>query len=184
MMRSFWITAIFALMTLVASAETPPAQDTLASPNKFHFVLSRLSGKWETKGKVWPNGPEGKSVAAQGKSFWQMRVDDHVLMITDSLAWKGGLWEGAALAGYNNATKRYEMSLLESRQTALQHYEGTADTALKLLSLESLAADTLSPRRVIDIRVINGNHHVVTFWNVFPNGSRIKQREIEYKRER
>lgn len=159
-------------------------QDTLSTPNKFHFVLSRLSGKWETKGKVWPNGPESKSVTAQGKSFWQMRVDDHVLMITDSLAWKGGLWEGAALVGYNNATKRYEMSLLESRQTALQHYEGTADTSLKFLVLESLTADTALPRRVIEIRVVNGNHHVVTFWNVFPDGSRIKQREIDYKRER
>ena len=170
---------VFAVCPLQAQTT---ASDSADVPGRFHVMLERLSGTWETKGKLWLNEPDAKPQTAKGESRWRMTLDGYCLRMEDSLHAASAALQNIALLAYNNKLHRYEMARADGKSTALIYFTGTADSALTLLTLDGpLNADSSRHERIV-IRVVNGNHFINEMWDVLDNGTQIKRREITYKR--
>jgi|GEM_PF-6866723 len=194
-MKKFSIASLILFFVMVSplAAQTvaaPAAVDShaaalrqLALPGVNHYILDRLAGTWKITGEAWLEGFDKKSAKVTGQARHGTRFNSRFLSMDDSLNIRNAIYESAALLGYDNAHKHYIMSRASSQSTALVHYTGTADSSSKRLTLESSPADSLAGTYArITIRFINGNKFVVETWDIYPNGTALKQRELIYTR--
>jgi hypothetical protein len=162
-------------------AQTLPALTDSALRAELHRgMLLRLSGEWEAAGKWWKNGPDAKPVKSTGAARWAMDHGNY-MFIEDSLSSKDDVFRCRSLFSYDRERDRMLMVRSDDPRGGLPVFSGVADSSFKKLALDGpLSAD--STRTRIVLRVVDGNHHLLEFWNIFPNGTQIKEREIDYKR--
>lgn len=190
---AFLILFFAAMSPLVAQTGTVPADvDSAADARRRlaqftvnHSIFDRLAGIWKITGQAWLDGFDKKPAKVTGQALHGTWLYSRYLFIHDSLYIRNENCEGVALLGYDNALGHYVMTRGTNQNTALVTFAGAADSALKRLTLETRPADSASAAASftrIEIRFINGNKFTVETWEVFPNGSALKQRELIYVR--
>jgi hypothetical protein len=186
-MHPFFILLLsFLLMALPLSAQpaslAPSASDSMLRSEQHRGMFIRLSGLWEAKSKWWKNGPDSKPLTAKGVGRWGM-IPGTYLRMEDSLASKDDSLWCESLLSYDRAQNRMVMVRTGYPDGSLPLYTGVADSNFKRITVETPLAPDSSRSRIV-LRVTDGNHHTVEFWQIFPNGTQIKEREIAYKRLR
>jgi hypothetical protein len=183
MFRLIILLLIVCCAALPLSAQSVPAvTDSVLRAELHRGMFLRLSGVWEAKGKWWKNGPDAKPVKAEGVACWAM---DHgnCMYIEDSLSSKDDEFWCRSLLSYDRAQDRMVMVRSDDPHGGLPLFSGLADSNFKRITLETPPAADSTRARII-LRVVDGNHHVLEFWNIFPHGTQVKEREISYQRLR
>jgi len=108
----------------------------LGTPGAPHKRLASLTGSWITKTKAWmdPNTPP---VESTGTCKQKMLLDGRFLQQEYSGKMMGSTFKGINLIGYDNHTKKYLSTWIDSMSTGIYFFEGTAGPNGKSITQES-----------------------------------------------
>jgi hypothetical protein len=108
----------------------------LAIPGEPHRLLASRVGSWSTKSKHWMEHDKPPMEFA-GSCERRMILGGRFLQDEFSGEMMGSPFTGIGVIGYDNHTKKYVSTWMDSMGTGIYFFEGTAGRDGKTLSLES-----------------------------------------------
>jgi len=96
----------------------------LAIPSASHKLLARMEGSWNVKSTCWME--PGNPVESSGTSEQKMILDGRFLQQEFSGHMEGIPFSGIGHLGYDNHTRKYVSTWMDSMGTGIYHFEGTA----------------------------------------------------------
>jgi hypothetical protein len=97
----------------------------VGTPGEPHKLLAKLEGSWITSTKAWME-PDKPPEVSSGTCDQKLILDGHYLRQEYAGAMMGIPFSGICLQGYNNHTKKYESIWVDSMNTAIYYFVGTA----------------------------------------------------------
>ncbi len=98
---------------------------TLGTPGEPHKLLAKLEGSWTTRNRSWTD-PDTPPRESTGTCERKMILNGHYLQEDYSGDMMGMPFTGISITGYNNHTKKYETTWIDSMSTGIFKFEGTA----------------------------------------------------------
>jgi hypothetical protein len=108
----------------------------LATPGAPHKVLANLAGKWTTKTRAWMD-PDKPPMEGTGTCEQKMLLDGRYLQQEYFGEMMGSPFTGINLIGYDNHTKKYVSTWIDSMSTGIYYFEGTASADGKTITQEN-----------------------------------------------
>ena len=114
----------------------------VGTPGAPHKLLSKLVGSWNTRSRGWeePDKPPRKSL---GTCEQTLILDGHYLRQEYTGDMMGVPFIGINILGYNNHTKKYESIWIDSLNTAIYYFVGTASPDGRIITQECSYDDPL-----------------------------------------
>jgi hypothetical protein len=157
----------------------------LGTPGAPHKLLASMAGSWTTKIKscMEPGKPPMEST---GTSEQKMVLSGRFLQQEFTGEMMGSPFTGIGVTGYNNHTKKFVSTWMDSMGTAILFFEGTASTDGKTITLECRYDDPIKgPMKWRSVtRFVDGNTHVFEMYGTDKIGKEEKMMEITYTRKR
>jgi Protein of unknown function (DUF1579) len=157
----------------------------LGTPGVPHKVLASMAGSWNTKIKSWtePNKPPMESA---GTCEQKMLLDGRFLQQEFTGDMMGSPFTGIGVTGFDNHTKKYVSTWIDSMGTAILFFEGTASTDGKTIIQESSYDDPIKgPMKWRSVtKIVDDNTHVFEMYGTDKRGKEEKMMEITYSRKR
>jgi len=157
----------------------------LGTPGAPHKVLASIAGSWSTKIKTWmePNKPPTEST---GTCEQKMLLGGRFLQQEFTGDMMGSPFTGIGVTGYDNHTKKYVSTWIDSMGTAILFFEGNASADGKTITQESRYDDPLKgPMKWRSVtRIVDDNTHVFEMHGTDKTGKEEKMMEITYTRKR
>ena len=97
----------------------------LATPGPPHKILANLTGSWTTKTRAWME-PDKPPIEGTGTCEQKMLFDGRYLQQEYTGEMMGSPFTGINLIGYDNRTKKYVSTWIDSMSTGIYFFEGTA----------------------------------------------------------
>ena len=109
--------------------------EKLAKPSKPHKMFAKLEGSWTTETRAWmePNKPPVESI---GTCEQKMLFGGRYLQQEYTGNMMGNPFTGINLLGFDNHTKKYVSTWIDSMSTGIYYFEGTSDTNGKSITQE------------------------------------------------
>jgi hypothetical protein len=154
-----------------------------AEPGEPHKQLASLAGSWTTKTKMWMEPgkpPEETTGACEQKAL----LDGRFLQQECTGQMMGQPFTGIATTGYDNVTKKYVTTWIDSQGTGIFVMEGTGSPDGKTITQKGSHADPMGGRmhhRAVT-RTLDGNTQVFEMYGKM-NGKEMKMMEITYTRK-
>lgn len=108
-----------------------------ATPGEFHKKLEAFTGKWNYTMKMWP-APDQTPEESSGTAEFKPMMDGRFMQqtITGTMDMGGGPmpFHGFGLTGYDNVTKKYWNTWVDSMGTGAMTSTGTVDATGKTFS--------------------------------------------------
>ena len=108
----------------------------VGTPGAPHKRLARLTGSWTTKTKAWME-PDKPPVESTGTCKQKMLLDGRYLQQEYTGKMMGSMFKGINVIGYDNHTKKYVSTWIDSMSTGIYFFEGTASPNGKTITQES-----------------------------------------------
>jgi len=156
----------------------------LGTPGAPHKLLASMAGSWSTKIKSWmePNKPPMESV---GTCEQKMILGGRFLQQEFTGDMMGSRFTGIGVTGYDNHTKKYVSTWMDSMGTAILFFEGTASADGKTITQESRYDDPIKgPMKWRSVtKIVNDDTHVFEMYGTAKKGKEEKMMEITYTRK-
>lgn len=160
--------------------EMHDAWTAMGVPGEHHKKLDFMVGTWTATTKFWmPGNPTAMEGTGGTTTSWIMGgryVRSHW-----KSQWEGQPFTGESTIGYNNATKEYENTWIDSMSTAQAHEKGTLEG-----NVLSMTGKQFSPMGPIDTRgtltKVSDDEYTMETWWLMPGMDEFKVMEIHYKR--
>jgi hypothetical protein len=157
----------------------------LGTPGDPHKMLASMAGSWTTTIKSWcePNKPP---VESTGASEQKMVLGGRFLQQDFTGEMMGSPFTGIGVAGYDNHTKKYVSTWMDSMGTAILFFEGTASPDGKTITQETRYDDPVKgPMKWRSVtRIVDDNTHIFEMYGSDESGKEEKMMEITYTRKR
>ena len=156
----------------------------LAAPGAPHKRLASLAGSWTTKTRAWmePDKPpmEGTGICEQ-----KMLLDGRYLQQEYTGEMMGSTFTGINVIGYDNYTKTYVSTWIDSMSTAILYFEGTAGSDGKTITQEACYDDPVrGPMKWRSVtRIVDDHTHFFEMYSTDTSGREEKMMEITYRRK-
>lgn len=98
----------------------------LGTPGEAHNLLVKMAGVWDTTTKSW-NEPGAAPEVSSGVCEGRMILDGRFLQQECTGEMMGGKFKGIGFTGFDNHTRKYVSTWMDSMGTALFVFEGPAD---------------------------------------------------------
>jgi hypothetical protein len=155
----------------------------LATPGAPHKLLARMAGSWSTRIKTWM-GPDSPPVESKGTSEQKMLLDGRFLqqVFTGEMM---GLYNGIGFTGYNNQTRKYVSTWMDSMSTGIMVFEGTAAADDKTITQTSQFEDPVrGPMQWRTVtRIVDDNTFLFEMYGTVKGAKEEKMMEITYTRK-
>ena len=162
------------------------AMQKASTPGEAHKKLEAVVGTFDTKVKTWmdPSKPPEESTGTSentwvlGNRYVQMKYQGTMM---------GQPFTGMGYQGYDNVTKKYVGTWMDSMSTGIMRTTGQADKSGKTMTMTGSAADPVTGKMVNlteKITVKDNDHHSFEMWAPGPDGKPVKMMEIEYTRKK
>jgi hypothetical protein len=158
------------------------------TPGESQKKLAPMVGTFETKVRTWmdpdptkpPEDTTGSSVNtwALGDRYVQMKYDG--IMMGETL-------NGIGFIGFDNVSKKYVSTWIDTAGTGIMWSTGTMDASGKVISMKATVNDpgTGKPSPAdTKITITDNDHHKLEMWGKGPAGKMVKIMEIEYTRKK
>ena len=158
------------------------------TPGEGQKKLAPMVGTFETKVRTWmdpdptkpPEDTAGSSVNtwALGDRYVQMKYEG--IMMGETL-------NGIGFIGFDNVSKKYVSTWIDTAGTGMMWSTGTMDASGKVISLKAMVNDpsTGKPSPAdTKITITDNDHHKLEMWGKNPAGKMAKIMEIEYTRKK
>jgi hypothetical protein len=162
------------------------AMQKAATPGEAHKKLEAVVGTFDTKVKTWmdPSKPPEESTGTSentwvlGNRYVQMKYQGTMM---------GQPFSGMGYQGYDNVTKKYVGTWMDTMGTGIMTTTGQADKSGKTMTMTGSAADPVSGKMMKlteKMTVTDNDHHSFEMWAPGPDGKPVKMMEIEYTRKK
>jgi len=157
----------------------------LATPTAPHKMLANLVGTWTTQTKAWME-PGKPPVEGTGTCEQKMLLDGRYLQQEYSGEMMGSPFTGINLIGYDNHTKRYVSTWIDSMSTGIYYFEGDATADGKTITQESSYDDPIRGPMVWRsiTRIVNDNTLEYEMYLTPKGGVEEKMMEMTVTRKR
>ncbi len=108
----------------------------LATPGEPHKMLANLAGSWTTRTRAWMD-PDKPPMEGTGACEQKMLLDGRYLQQEYTGEMMGSPFTGINLIGYDNHTKKYVSTWIDSMSTGIYYFEGTSSADGKTITQES-----------------------------------------------
>ena len=156
----------------------------LATPGEPHKQLASLAGSWTTKTKSWmePNKPPMESTGACEE---KVLLDGRFLQQECTGEMMGQPFTGIGVTGYDNYTKKYVSTWMDSMGTGIFVMEGTGSPDGKTVKLKGGHQDPIEGRMEHHAvwKVVDANTQVFELYGTGKHSKNMKMMEITYKRK-
>ena len=105
----------------------------LATPGAPHRLLASMAGSWNTRMKSWME-PDKPPMETSGTSEQRMILDGRFLQQEFSGEMMGSPFTGIGVVGYDNHTRKYVSTWMDSMGTGIYFFEGTAGADEKTIT--------------------------------------------------
>ena len=155
-----------------------------ATPNENHKILDQLIGDWEYSIKSWMS-PDAQPEESTGTAQAKWIMDGRFVEQTVQGMHMGEPFHGQEVTGFDNATKEYVSTWLDSMGTGMMIAKGSYDSGTKTLT-ES--GDFMCPLRGQmkfrwETKVIDQDNYIFECYTNDQSGQEYKSMEITYKRK-
>ena len=165
---------------------TMEAWQKAMTPGEGQKKLAPLVGTFETKVRTWmdPTKPP-EDTAGSSVNSWVLG-DRYVQMKYEGI-FMGETFNGIGYMGFDNVSKKYVSTWMDTAGTRMMWSTGTVDASGKVLSLKAMVNDpgTGKPTAAdTKITIIDNDHRKMELFGKGPNGKIVKITEIEYTRKK
>lgn len=156
----------------------------LATPGDPHQLLASMAGSWQTKTRSWMS-PDQPPMESSGTCEMKMLLDGRFLEQVFSGDMMGSPFTGIGVTGYDNHTRKYVSTWMDSMGTGIYYFEGTASPDGRTITQKAQHDDPvrglLTWRSVT--RIVDDNTHEFEMYCADSSGSEQKMMEITYTRK-
>ena len=154
------------------------------TPGEAHKKLEPMVGTFDTKAKMWmdPSKPPEEST---GKAEHKWVLGGRFVQQNYEGTFMGQPFSGMGYAGYDNITKKYTGTWMDSMGTAMMNSTGKADATGKVLTYTAMMNDPITGKlcKITEkVTVTDNDHHMMEMWGPDPSGKNYKMMEITYVR--
>jgi len=164
--------------------ETMEVYKKLATPGAPHNQLASMAGIWTTKTKEWmePNKPPMEST---GTCEQKMLLDGRFLQQECTGEMMGSPFKGIGVTGYDNHTKKYVSTWMDSMGTGIYFMEGTASADGKTITQKGHYDDPIEgPMKLRAVtKIVDNNTEIFEMYSTDKSGKESKMMEIIYSRK-
>ncbi len=169
-------------------AEDPQAMmelwKKLGTPGAPHQQLASLAGSWTTTTKEWME-PGKPPTEATGTAEMKMLLDGRFLQQEYNSTMMGQPFTGIGITAYDNLTKKYVSTWIDSMGTGIFRMEGTASADGKTITLKGQHAEPggghMKHRAVW--KIVDSNTQTFDMYGTHDHGKEMKVMEIVYTRK-
>jgi len=157
----------------------------LGTPGDPHKLLARMAGRWDAKVKSWME-PDKPPMESDGTSDDKMVLGGRFLQQDFTGDMMGAPFTGIGFCGYDNHTKKYVSTWMDSMGTAIMYFEGTAGADGKTITQRSSYDDPFKgPMKWRTVtRFLDDDTHVFEMYSSDMSGKEEKMLEITYTRRK
>lgn len=155
-------------------------------PGEGQKTLAARAGEWNLEVKSWMD-PKAPPMVTKATASAKMILDGRYLQETTTGDMGGTPFNGMGLTAYDNMTKKYKATWIDSMSTGIFTCEGTYDPATKSMTM---TGETFEPSagKVVPVktvtRFVDDKSHVFEWWGPAPGtGEMFKSMEITYTRQ-
>jgi len=156
----------------------------LATPSAPHKLLASMAGSWNTKTKSWME-PKKPPMESTGTCEQKMLLDGRFLQQECTGDMMGSPFTGIGVTGYDNHTKKYVSTWMDSMGTGIYFFEGTASADGKTITQKGRYDDPIEgPMKWRAVtKIVDDNTQVFEMYGTGKNGKETKMMEITYTRK-
>ena len=157
----------------------------MGTPGAPHKVLANLVGSWTTKTKAWME-PDKPPMEDTGTCEQKMLLDGRYLQQEYKGEMMGSPFVGVNLIGYDNHTKKYVSTWIDSMSTGIYYFEGTASVDGKTITQKSSYDDPVRGPTVWRsvTRIVDDNTLEYVMYLASKGGKEEKMMEMTVTRKR
>ncbi|HEY3196573.1 MAG TPA: DUF1579 domain-containing protein [Nitrospirales bacterium] len=156
----------------------------LATPGEPHKQLASLAGSWTTKTKSWME-PDKPPMETTGTCEDKALLDGRFLQQECTGEMMGQPYTGIGVHGYDNLTKKYVTTWMDSMGTGIFVMEGTASADGKTITLHGSHPDPMGgvmKHRAV-WKIVDANTQTFEMYHKGKDGKEMKMMEITYTRK-
>ncbi len=155
----------------------------LGTPGMQHKQLAKLAGTWKSKMKSWME-PGKAPIESAGTNVQEMILDGRYLQSTETGLMGGAPFTGIGVTGFNNATKKFFETWMDSMSTGVALFEGTSSADGKTMTMEShMDHPAMGPVTMRTVtKLLDDDHYTFEMFNTDKSGKEQKTMEITYSR--
>lgn len=148
-------------------------------------MVKTFSGKWSAEVTMWEPGKPPQT--SPGSMTNTPMLGDRYIHHMFKGSMMGMAFEGAGTMGYDNATKKYVGTWMDSMGTSTMVMTGDYDEAKKQYTMSGEMPDCSKEGMPMTnykevITVTDDDHHAMEMWGAGPDGKEMKMMEIKYTR--
>ncbi len=110
--------------------------EKLGTPGAPHKALAGLAGSWTTRTRAWME-PDKPPMEGTGTCEQKMLLGGRYLQQEYTGEMMGSPFTGINVIGYDNHTKKYVSTWIDSMSTGIYYFEGTASANGKVITQKS-----------------------------------------------
>lgn len=156
----------------------------LAMPGEPHKQLASLAGSWTTKTKSWME-PGKPPMESTGACEYQVLLEGRYVQQQCTGEMMGQPFTGIGTHGYDNVSKKYVTTWIDSMGTGIFFMDGTASPDGKTVTLQGSHADpfegTMKHHAVW--KFVDANTQIFEMYGEHGHGEEMKMMEITYSRK-
>ncbi len=155
----------------------------LATPGDQHKLFAGMVGTWMTKTKSWMD-PSQPPMESGGSCENKLLLDGRFLQEECTGDMMGQPFIGIGVNGYDNHTKKYVSTWMDSMGTGIYFFEGTASANGKTITQLSSYDDPMEgPTKLRAVTtIIDDNSKIFEMFSTGKRGREAKMMEIMYTR--
>ncbi|HEX7252621.1 MAG TPA: DUF1579 domain-containing protein [Thermoanaerobaculia bacterium] len=160
------------------------AMQKAATPGEAHKKLDAMVGTWDTKVSMWMDPTQPPQVST-GTSENKWVLGNRYVEMQYQGTFMGQPFSGIGYQGYDNTTKKYIGTWMDTASTAMMNSTGTMTG--NVMKASSMMADPMTGKMeklATVLTVKDKDHHVMEMWGAGPDGKQVKMMEIEYTRKK
>ena len=156
------------------------------TPGEPHKKLESMIGTWDTKVTMWmdPSKPPQEST---GTSENKWVLGNRYVQENFEGTFMGQPFSGIGYTGYDNITKKYTGTWMDSASTATMNMTGKAEADGKVMKFSGTMNDPMTGKAcklTSKVTVADSDHHTMEMWGPDPSGKVYKMMEITYTRKK
>lgn len=154
-----------------------------STPSDIHKMMAKSAGEWKFTSKMWMD-PKADPMSSDGTASFEMIYGGRYLQSKVKGSMMGMPFEGTALTGYNNATKKFFNTWIDNMGTGIMMTEGTAD-ASGLITLTGSMFDPMTGKNCMMRETWKNegdNKMIMEMYSTKDGGAETKDMEIVYTR--
>ncbi|MGE5277075.1 MAG: DUF1579 domain-containing protein [Acidobacteriota bacterium] len=160
------------------------AMQKAATPGDAHKKLEGMVGTFDAKVKMWmdPSKPPEESTGTS-ENAWVL--GNRFVETKYQGTFMGQPFSGIGYTGYDNVTKKYVGTWMDTASTGVMTSKGTMEgNVMKSTATMSDPMTGKTMTSTMKTTVADNDHHTMEMWGPGPNGKNYKMMEIEYTRKK